>query len=125
MRAGGNDAGTPARSTGDSKPRRQTMTSQFSKLLPALGVALALSACASLGSSPPKADQVARIHPGLTQDEVGSLVGDPGSVIHNTFENAIIWVYPLSTDVNGSEFDVEFKDGVVTESFTLQHQSGS
>ncbi len=102
------------------------MSSKLSKTILAVAVALTLGAWATPGlTAQSGADRFAKIHPGLTQAEVVSLLGTPGSVIHNTFENAIIWVYPLSTDVYGSEFDVEFKDGVVTESFTLQHQSGS
>ncbi len=102
------------------------MSSKLSKTILAVGVALTLGAWATPGlTAQSGADRIAKIHAGLTQDEVVSLLGAPGSVIHNTFEKATIWVYPLSTGGYGSEFDVEFKDGVVTESFTLQHQSGS
>jgi outer membrane protein assembly factor BamE (lipoprotein component of BamABCDE complex) len=95
------------------------MTSQFSKLLPALAVALTLSACASLGSPPPKADQVARVHPGLTQDEVRSLVGVPGNVTGDSRKHETMWIYSF-TDLWGypSELDVTFgANGLVTESF--------
>ena len=99
------------------------MTSQFSKLLPALGVALALSACASLGSSPPKADQVARIHPGLTQDEVRSLVGAAGNVTSDSRKHETTWIYSF-TDLWGypSELDVTFDaNGRVTETYAQRN----
>jgi|SRR6266850_683311 len=99
------------------------MTSQFSKLLPALGVALTLSACASLGSLPPKADQVARVHPGLTQDEVRSLVGVTGNVTSDSRKHETMWIYSF-TDLWGypSEFDVTFDaNGRVTETYAQRN----
>ena len=100
------------------------MTSQFLKFAPALAVALTLSACASLGSPPPKADQVARIHPGLTQDEVRSLVGAAGNVTSDSRKHETMWIYSY-TDLWGypSEFDVTFgANGRVTETFAQRTQ---
>ena len=101
------------------------MTSQFSKLLPTLAFALTLSACASLGSPPPTADQVARVHPGLTQDEVRSLVGVPGNVTGDSRKHETMWIYSY-TDLWGyqSEFDVTFgANDLVTDTFS--ERSGS
>ena len=100
------------------------MTSQFPKLLSALAVALTLGACASLGSPPPKADQVAGVHQGLTQDEVRSLVGVPGNVTSNSRKHETMWIYSF-TDLWGyqSEFDVTFgADGVVTDTYTARDE---
>ena len=99
------------------------MTSQFSKLLPVLGVALTLSACASLGSPPPKADQVARIHPGLTQDDVRSVLGAAGNVTNDSRKHETTWIYSY-TDLWGypSEFDVTFgANGVVAETYSQRN----
>jgi outer membrane protein assembly factor BamE (lipoprotein component of BamABCDE complex) len=95
------------------------MTSQFSKLLPALAVALTLSACASLGSPPPTAEQVARIHAGLTQDEVRGIAGVPGNVTGDSRKHETMWIYSF-TDLWGysSELDVTFDaNGLVAEAF--------
>jgi hypothetical protein len=95
------------------------MISQFSKLVPALGVALTLSACASLGSSPSEADGLARIDPGLTQDEVRSLAGVPGNVTGDSRKHETMWIYSF-TDLWGypSELDVTFgANGLVTDTY--------
>ena len=103
------------------------MNSKISKTILAIGVALTLGSWASPGLAAQfGADRFSGIHAGLTQDEVVSLVGTPGSVMNNSREHATIWIYEF-TDAWGyrSEFDVEFKDGLVTESFAQRTQAES
>ena len=85
------------------------MNSHISKLLLAVGVVTTLGACASIGAESSERDLLAQIHPGLTQDEVRSLAGDPGNVTGESRSGERLWVYSF-TDTWGyaSEFDVEF-----------------
>jgi hypothetical protein len=88
-----------------------------SKILLGLGVALTLAAQAEPPSA--RADRLSQIHAGLTQQEVRNIAGAPGTVTGNSREGATLWIYDY-TDLWGyrSEFDVEFKNGVVTEAFS-------
>lgn len=101
------------------------MYSQTSKLFLALGVALTLSACDVLtlpdvhGQTPQSArDRVMQIHPGLTQDDVRNVAGDPRNVMASPGET--VWVYSFADDSGyRSEFDVTFgANGLVTDAYS-------
>lgn len=90
------------------------MNSLISKLMLAGGIALTLGACASSpglqsGRLDPAGAKLSRIHPGLTQDEVRSLIGNPGNVTGASRSGETEWIYSF-TDTWGypSEFDVMF-----------------
>jgi hypothetical protein len=86
------------------------MNSQVSKLFLALGVALALNASASPADTSRMGDsRFAGVHPGLTQDEVRALAGDPGSVTAVSGSGVSHWIYTY-VDSWGmrSAYDVTF-----------------
>jgi outer membrane protein assembly factor BamE (lipoprotein component of BamABCDE complex) len=87
------------------------MKSQILKLLPVLGIALVLGACASL-EQPAERDRLAQVHAGLTQDDVRAIAGRPGNVTGDKRTGDKIWFYSF-TDLYGypSEFDVTFDAG--------------
>jgi hypothetical protein len=89
----------------------------ISKVLLGLGVAVTLAAHAEPSSA--RADRLSQIHSGLTQEQVRSIAGAPNTVTGNSREGATLWIYDY-TDLWGyrSEYDVEFKNGVVTEAFS-------
>ncbi len=98
------------------------MNAQIPKLILAIGIAGTLGACASigLGSSSPDRERIAQVHPGLSQDEVRSLVGAPGNVTGNARSGDALWIYSF-TDTWGypSELDVTFgTDGLVADTHT-------
>ena len=98
------------------------MNSPISKIFLGAGLAVALGACASLpGTHLAKRDELGQIHAGLTQDEVLNLAGKAPIVTGNRRTGETLWIYPF-TDLWGysSEFDVEFKDGVVTDTFSAR-----
>jgi outer membrane protein assembly factor BamE (lipoprotein component of BamABCDE complex) len=97
------------------------MNSHISKLLLSVGIAATLGACASISSTPERDLELAQIHPGLTQDEVRSLVGNPGNVTGKSPSGERLWVYSF-TDSWGysSEFDVEFDASGVVESTSAE-----
>jgi hypothetical protein len=84
-----------------------------------------LGACASLqgleaGPYQSGGDRFAQIHPGLTQDEVRSLAGGPGTVTGASRSGEMTWIYSF-TDTWGYrfEFDVVFNaSGVVTDTYS-------
>jgi outer membrane protein assembly factor BamE (lipoprotein component of BamABCDE complex) len=101
------------------------MKSHITKSVAAMGLALALGACASLpgpyGQVTPA--QISAIHAGLTQDQVREIAGAPAYVETNRRVNETLWSYEF-TDEWGyrSEFGVDFDNasGVVTETSTLR-----
>jgi hypothetical protein len=89
------------------------MKSQALKLLPALGLALTLGACASMPDPQPGEALVgnepfAGIEPGVTRADVLSLEGEPAKVITNA-QGETTWVYPRQ-DASGAplDYDVTF-----------------
>jgi hypothetical protein len=101
------------------------MKALISKTVTALGFALVMGGLLTPAFAQPLGvDRFAGIHPGLSQDEVRSLIGDPGQVTQNTRVGETLWIYAF-TDTWGyrSEYDVEFKDGHVSETFALRVQS--
>jgi hypothetical protein len=84
------------------------MKSHILKLLPVIGIALVLGACASL-EQPPERDRLAQVHAGLTQDNVLAIAGRPGNVTGDKRTGEKTWFYSF-TDLFGypSEFDVSF-----------------
>lgn len=103
------------------------MNSKLPKLLMAAGILMAVTAQAApadLVSVTPKGDQqFAVIHTGMTQEEVRAALGAPPTTTENSRTAETLWIYPF-TDTWGyrSEYDVEFKDGVVTETFSERTQ---
>lgn len=97
------------------------MNSYLAKILLAVGVAATLGACASASSTPERDLELAQIHPGLTQNEVRSLVGNPGNVTGRSPSGETLWVYSF-TDTWGyeSEFDVEFDASGIVESTSTE-----
>jgi outer membrane protein assembly factor BamE (lipoprotein component of BamABCDE complex) len=96
------------------------MNSKIAKLLLGLGVALALGACASADFRPdPSPDQVAQIQPGLTQDQVRTLLGSPGNVTGHSVPGGALWIYSFDDEYGyPSEFDVTFaRNGVVASTY--------
>lgn len=99
------------------------MNSRIAKLFPALAVTLALGACASLENAklepaPSYGEQYLQIHPGLTQDEVRGIVGNPTRVAGSSRQEETKWAYRFE-DADGfrSEYDVTFgADGRVADS---------
>jgi hypothetical protein len=81
------------------------MNSQVSKLLLALGVAIALNvSAADIGDG-----RFTGIHPGLTQDEVRTLAGAPGSVTGTPGRGLSHWIYTyVDTWGMRSVYDVTF-----------------
>jgi outer membrane protein assembly factor BamE (lipoprotein component of BamABCDE complex) len=97
------------------------MNSHITKSVAAMGLALALGACAMPGvRADVSADQLARIRTGLTQDEVRALVGNPPNFTDNARTGATEWTYSFNDEWGyPSEFDVEFDaHGKVTETFS-------
>jgi hypothetical protein len=95
------------------------MSSPFAKVLLGVGIVATLGACASLQDQHvAKADRLARIHQGLTQDEVRAVAGAPQYVGKNKRTNETLWSYEY-TDEWGyrSEFGVDFDNatGLVSE----------
>ena len=98
------------------------MNSPISKIFLGAGIAVALGACASLPDTHlAKRDELGQIHAGLTQDEVRNLAGKAPLVTGNRRTGETLWIYRF-TDLWGysSEFDVEFKDGLVTDTFSAR-----
>jgi hypothetical protein len=96
------------------------MNLPISKMFLGAGLAVALGACASIPDPHlAKRGRLEQIHAGLTQDEVRSLAGKAPTVTGNKRTGETLWIYPF-TDLWGysSEFDVEFKGGVVTDTFS-------
>ncbi|HXN15145.1 MAG TPA: hypothetical protein VN878_02130 [Usitatibacter sp.] len=90
------------------------MNAQNLKPFLALGLALALGACASVPDrlverSASPSERFVRIHPGLTQGEVRALAGEPATMTGATPAGEALWAYSY-TDNWGypSEFDVAF-----------------
>jgi hypothetical protein len=98
----------------------RTVNTPILKILPILGLAATLSACASFSDTRTAGlrDRLAQIHAGLTQDEVRSLAGAPAVVGSNPRSHETLWTYDYM-DVWGypSEFGVDFDNatGRVTE----------
>lgn len=93
------------------------MYAPVSKLAAALGIAVTLGACASIPAEHLSYAQLSQIHPGLAQDEVRAIAGNPPNVTGRSRAGETVWSYPF-TDAWGyqSEFDVEFDAaGRVTE----------
>ena len=102
------------------------MNLPISKIFLGAGLAVALGACASIPDQHvAKRDELGQIHAGLTQDEVRNLAGKAPTVTGNKRTRKTLWIYPF-TDLWGyaSEFDVEFKDGVVTDTFSERTEEG-
>jgi outer membrane protein assembly factor BamE (lipoprotein component of BamABCDE complex) len=90
---------------------------QLPKAIPALALALVLSACSSfadvnVGQIPGEGDQYLQVHAGLTQDEVRDIAGRPTRVIGETK-----WIYSFEDSTGySSEFEVTFgADGRVSD----------
>jgi outer membrane protein assembly factor BamE (lipoprotein component of BamABCDE complex) len=96
------------------------MNSLTLKSFAAVGVALALGACASTGAGHVHATsyELAAIHAGLTKDQVRAIAGEPSTYSSNPRNSESLWTYTY-TDEWGypSEFGVDFDKttGLVTE----------
>ncbi len=101
------------------------MNSHITKSVAAMGLALALGACASLPEAQARvtSGQLSNIHAGLTQDEVRSIAGAPAYVGSNPRTNETLWTYEF-TDEWGyrSDFGVDFDkaSGLVTETSSIR-----
>ena len=95
------------------------MKSLTLKSFAAVSVALTLGACAAItgGYRNVTAEQLERIHAGLTQDEVRSIAGTPPTYAHNPLTGATEWSYTFVDEWGyESEFSVDFDaNGTVTE----------
>lgn len=97
------------------------MYPQFLKLSLAAGVALALGACASFAAAEPEYDRLAQVHPGLTQEEVRSVAGNPDNVTGDSRPGgSALWIYSFTNEWGErSEFDVTFDpSGVVASTYS-------
>jgi outer membrane protein assembly factor BamE (lipoprotein component of BamABCDE complex) len=96
------------------------MNSHITKSVAAMGLALALGACASFPGAGTRVtfDQLSSVHAGLTQDEVRNLAGAPAYTGSNPRTHETQWTYEY-TDEWGyrSEFGVDFDQasGLVVE----------
>jgi outer membrane protein assembly factor BamE (lipoprotein component of BamABCDE complex) len=96
------------------------MKTQLSRIALALGVTVALGACASLSDvheAKLGEGRLAQVHYGLTQDQVRDIAGKPGVVRYEPRLEETLWIYSFTDEWNyASEFDVSFdKSGVVAD----------
>jgi hypothetical protein len=101
------------------------MNSHLTKSFAAMGIALALGACASFPGvqAPASPDEFSNIHAGLTQGEVRSLAGAPAYVGGNLRTHETLWTYRYTDDWGyPSEFGVDFNmaSGLVTETSSVR-----
>ena len=99
------------------------MNTKLSKFLAGSSLVLAFAAHAAPSDfysmlTPLGNQRFAAVHTGLTADEVRSAIGAPRAISQFPRLSETMWSYDF-TDAWGyrSEFEVGFKDGVVTEAY--------